>query len=275
MCLFNFLFRVYFDFDFYLIGEISMVIEVIISSNAKDLNRIFDYNVPEKFASSVHIGSRVLVPFGRMRKSQEGFVIGIKDESLYELKDIINVEEGGLDEEKVILSKLMADKYFCNISDCIRLMLEPGTTSKNMENRVKDKELKFVYLKKDEDEVQDEIDNLKIKSEKQIRTLKFLMENDEVLLSELISFADTSASVVKTLQKNGYLEIIEKEVSRNPFKNKNIQETKNLKLTKEQQKAMNKIEGQINDKTFKEFLIHGVTGSRENRNISAINSEKF
>ena len=275
MCLFIFLFRIYFDFDFYLIGEISMVIEVIISSNAKDLNRIFDYNVPEKFASSVHIGSRVLVPFGRMRKSQEGFVIGIKDESLYELKDIINVEEGGLDEEKVILSKLMADKYFCNISDCIRLMLAPGTTSKNMENRVKDKELKFVYLKKDEDEVQDEIDNLKIKSEKQIRTLKFLMENDEVLLSELISFADTSASVVKTLQKNGYLEIIEKEVSRNPFKNKNIQETKNLKLTKEQQKAMNKIEGQINDKIFKEFLIHGVTGSRENRDIFAINSEKF
>ena len=52
-----------------------MVIEVIISSNAKDLNRIFDYNVPAELESSIKIGVKVLVPFGRMKKSQEGFVI--------------------------------------------------------------------------------------------------------------------------------------------------------------------------------------------------------
>lgn len=150
----------------------------------------------------------------------------------------------------------MANKYFCNVSDCIKLMLPPGTTSKNIENRIKDKELKFVYLKKDEDVVQDEIERGTIKSEKQIRTLEFLMENAEVMLSELVDFADTSASVVKTLAKNGYVEIIQKEVNRNPFKNKNITKTENLPLTKEQQKAMNKIEGAINDKIFKEFLVH-------------------
>ncbi len=234
-----------------------MIVEVIISSNAKDLNRIFDYNVPSKFAGAVNIGSRVLVPFGTMKRAQEGFVIGIKENSEYKIKDIINVEaKMGLAEEKVELSKLMAKKYFCNISDCIKLMLPPGTTSKNIENRVKDKSMKFVYLKKEEDEIQEMIDKGILKSEKQIRTLEFLMRNDEVLLPELIEFADTSNQVVKTLEKNGYLEIIQKEVSRNPFKGKDIKSTKNLSLTKEQQKAMNKIEGAINDKIFKEFLIH-------------------
>ncbi len=135
-------------------------------------------------------------------------------------------------------------------------MLAPGTTSKNIENRIKDKELKFVYLKKDEEEVKDEIERGTIKSEKQIRTLEFLIENDEVILSELVEFADTSTSVIKTLIKNGYVEIIQKEVSRNPFKNKNIAKTENLNLTKEQQKAMNKIEGAINDKVFKEILLY-------------------
>ena len=165
----------------------------------------------------------------------------------------------------------MANKYFCNISDCIKLMLPPGTTTKNIENRIKDKEMRFVYLKKSEEEIEEEIEKKQIKSEKQIRTLEFLIENDEVLLPELIEFAESSSSVVKTLQKNGYVEIISKEVKRNPFKNKNIAKTENLKLTKEQQKAMNKIEGAINDKNFKEFLIHGVTGSRKNRNISSTN----
>ncbi len=116
--------------------------------------------------------------------------------------------------------------------------------------------MKFVYLLKDEEEIEEEIEKNVIKSEKQIHALRFLMENDEVLLSELVSFTDASNSVVKTLKKNGYIEIIEKEVNRNPFKNKNIAKTENLELTKEQQKAMNKIEGAINDKVFKEFLIY-------------------
>lgn len=169
----------------------------------------------------------------------------------------------------------MANKYFCNVSECIKLMLPPGTTSKNIDSRIKDKEMKFVYLKKDFEEVQDDIDKRTFKSDKQIRTLEFLMENDGILLSELVNFADTSVSVVKTLEKNGYIETVKKEVSRNPFKNKNIAKTQDLSLTKEQQKAKNKIEGAINDGFFKEYLIHGVTGSRKNGNIFAINRESF
>lgn len=165
----------------------------------------------------------------------------------------------------------MAHKYFCNISECIKLMLPPGTTSKNLDNRVRDKSAKFVYLIKENEEIEEEIENKILKSDKQIRTLRFLMQNDEVLLSELIAFAESSSSVIKTLEKNGYVEIIEKEINRNPFKNKHITPTKNLTLTKEQQRAMNKIEATVVDKEFKEFLIHGVTGSRKDRNIFAAN----
>jgi len=251
-----------------------MVVEVIISSNAKELNRIFDYNVPEEKAGTINIGSKVLVPFGTMKRIQEGFVVGIKDKSEYKVKDILKVEEG-LEEEKVKLTKLMANKYFCNISECMKLMLPPGTTSKNIENRVKEKTARFVYLKKSQEEIEEDIMNKILKSDKQIRTLNFLMQNEEVLFSELITFAESSSSIIKTLEKHGYIEIIEKEINRNPFRNKNIVKTKNLELTKEQQKAFNKIEGSINDKEFKEYLIHGVTGSRENRDIFTAYSGKY
>ncbi len=239
-----------------------MVAEIIISSNAKDLNKIFDYNVPAKFVGTIHIGSKVLVPFGTMKRAQEGFVIGIKEKSEYKVKEIIKIEEGGLTEERIFLAKLMAHKYFCNISECIKLMLAPGTTSKNIENRIKDKSARFVYLIKEPEEIEENIQKKILKSDKQIRALNFLIQNDNVLFSELIDFADSSSSVIKTLQKNGYVEIIEKEINRNPFKHKKLIPTKDLNLTKEQQKAMNKIEGAIVDKTFGEFLIHGVTGSR-------------
>ena len=124
-----------------------MVVEIIINSNVKDLNKIFDYNVPTNLEEDIKIGRRVFVPFGRMKSLQEGFIIGIKEKSDYEIKDIASIQkEDYIEEEKINLAKLMARKYFCNISDCIKLMLPPGTTTKNIENRIKDKSARFIYL---------------------------------------------------------------------------------------------------------------------------------
>ncbi len=60
-------------------------------------------------------------------------------------------------------------------------------------------------MKKTEDEIEFEIETKKLKSEKQIRILKFLLENDSVLVSDLEIFADTSRAIIKTLEKNGYI----------------------------------------------------------------------
>ena len=249
-----------------------MIAEVIINSNAKDLDRTFDYKVPEEMKDKIKVGNRVLVPFGRRKILEEGFVIGFKEKSLYETKEIKSFEENPfLDEEKIKLAKWIAKRYFCNLSDAIKLMLPPGTKAKNIENRIKEKTNNFVYLKKDEDEIEIEIEEGKIKSEKQIRILRFLMENDAITISDLEIFTETSRAIIKTLEKNGYIEIAEEQVDRNPFINKDIAKTEKLKLTEEQQKAYNKIEEAIEDRMYSKFLIFGVTGSRKNRNIFASN----
>lgn len=249
-----------------------MIAQILINSNAKDLDKTFDYKVPEEMKDKIKVGNRVLVPFGRRKILEEGFVIGFKEESLYETKEIKSFEENPfLNEEKIKLAKWIAKRYFCNLSDAIKLMLPPGTKAKNIENRIKEKTNNFVYLKKDEDEIEIEIEEGKIKSEKQIRILRFLMENDAITISDLEIFTETSRAIIKTLEKNGYIETVEEQVDRNPFINKDIAKTEKLKLTEEQQKAYNKIEEAIEDKMHSEFLIFGVTGSRKNRNIFTSN----
>ena len=239
-----------------------MVVEVIINSNVKNLNRIFDYNVPNEMEKDIVIGRRVLVPFGRLKEAQEGFIIGIKDKSEYEIKDILKVlTDSPIDSEKIELSRLMARKYFCNISDCIKLMLPPGTTTTNFENRIKEKSARFVYLLKSEDEINEDIENKVLKSDKQIRILKFLIENDEVSTVDLETFTETTSANIKTLENKGYIEVLEKQVDRNPFSNKNIEKTYNLTLTNEQQEAFDEINEKIINNEFSEFLIFGVTGS--------------
>lgn len=253
-----------------------MIAEVIINSNVKNLNRMFDYNIPYELKDKVKIGARVFVRFGNIKKLEEGFVVGIKEKSEFKVKDIEKVEENDyIGEEEIKLSKWMANRYFCNISDCIKLMLPPGTTTKVITNRVKEKVASYVELKKENIEIEEDIELKKVKSEKQIRILKFLIDNGETLIQDLELFTDTSRSIVKTLEKNGYVQITEKQIERNPFIHKVIKSTKDLKLTGEQENAYEEVSEAIDMCVHSEFLLFGVTGSRKNRSIFAINRKGF
>ena len=70
-----------------------MIAQIIINSNARALNRIFDYIVPIEFENKITIGSRVFVPFGNSKKLEDGFVIGFKDKSEFANKYIAKILE--------------------------------------------------------------------------------------------------------------------------------------------------------------------------------------
>lgn len=249
-----------------------MIAEIILNSNSKQLNRVFDYQIPEDLAYKVKIGSRVWVPFAKRKEPEEGFVVNIKETSAYQVKEIKQVDETEyISTKNIELAKWMARRYFCNISDCIKLMLPPGTTTKVIENRVKEKNASFVYLKKDEEEIETAIENKNIKSDKHIRALQFLMENEGVLISDLEMFADVSRAVIHTLEKNGYIEIIEQQVERNPFIHKVLSKDHDLVLTQEQDAAYQAVCDSMDDCFFSEFLLFGVTGSRKNRSVLTTN----
>ena len=164
-------------------------------------------------------------------------------------------------ENNIKLASLMARKYFCNMSECIKLMLPPGTGSKKLDKRTKEKTGNFVFLAKDVEEISDDISSGKIKSEKQKRILEFLFENDGIYSPDLEVLTDTSLSIFKTLEKNGYIEIVEKQIERNPFINKRIERDEPKKLTEEQEKCFNGISFCIENDEFCKTLIYGITGS--------------
>ena len=237
-----------------------MIAEVIINSTARKLNRTFDYNIPKELENMVYVGTKVLVPFGKMKKLEEAHVVKLKETSDFEIKDIAKVENG-LTDKQIELANWMAKRYFCNVSECIKLMQTPGTRTKNTEKRIQDKFINVVYLKKDFEEILICIDEGKIKSEKQKKILNFVNDNEGCTVPEIEAFTDCSRAIVNTLVKNGYLEIAEKKIERNPLLYKKIEENKKLSLTEEQNIAFEKVEKAINENRFEEFLLYGVTGS--------------
>ena len=237
-----------------------MIAEIIINTSAKKLNRTFDYKVPKELEEQIMIGSKVLVPFGNKKEPEEGFVVGFKETTEYKVKEISKLEDM-LSDKQIELAKWMAKRYFCNISDCIKLMQTPGTRTKNKEKRVQDKVINTIYLKKEYSEIEFEIETNQIKSEKQIKILKFINDNEGATIPEIEMFTNCSRAIINTLIKNGYLEIIETKIERNPLANKKIERTNKLNLTEEQKKAYEKVEKALEEKKYEQFLLFGVTGS--------------
>ena len=237
-----------------------MIAEVIINTNAKKLNRSFDYKVPKELEEQVMIGSKVLVSFGNKKELEEGFIVGFKESTEYKVKEISKLEDK-LSDKQIQLAKWMAKKYFCNISECIKLMQTPGTRTKNKEKRIQEKTINTIYLKKDYEEIDFDIEANKIKSENHIKILKFVKDNEGATISEIEMFTNCSRAIVNTLIKNGYLEIVETKIQRNPLANKKIEKTSKLTFTEEQQEAYQKIEKSIDENKYEEFLLFGVTGS--------------
>ena len=241
-----------------------MIAEVIINNNARALNRIFDYKVPKELETKIKIGSRVFVPFGNGKKLDDGFVINLKDKSEFECKEIAGIEKDSLSEFNVNLAKLMARKYFCNISECIKLMLPPGTTSKELSNREKAKVGNFVFLNKDKDVVEADIEAGLIKSDKHKTVLRYFIDNnieEGIYISDLEVFTGVSKAVFKTIAKNGYIAIKENEMERNPFLHKAYSRDKKKKLNEEQIVCFECIKSQIDEGRHETNLIYGITGS--------------
>ena len=233
-----------------------MIAEVIIDSKAKKLNRKFDYKIPKNLEDIITIGSRVLVPFGNFKTLEEGYVIKIKESSEFEAKELAGLEEN-LKEDKIKLARWMARKYFSNVSECIKLMLTPGTRNKNKENRVTDKKVEFVYLN---DEVEN-IDMENLRGDKQKRIMNFLLKNQGCSVGELENFTECSRGTINSLVNKGYINIQKEKVERNPLVNKKVDLNKKLKFTEEQQNCYNKVARTIEKKEFEEFLLYGVTGA--------------
>ena len=230
-----------------------MIVEIIINTNVKTLNKTFDYNVPDDLEPK--LGDRVYVHFGNQKKLDEGIIIGFKDKSEYKLKDIVKIQKDNISENRIKLAQWMSNRYFCNLSECLKLMLPPGTGNKEESKRIKEKTLNVYSLSKTIAEIETDIENKLIRGSKQIDVLRLLYDNQNMSLQDIEVMAKASSTTVKTLVDKGYLKQSEKQIERDPFQEKEIQKTNELRLNIEQQDAYYR----INEPG--EYLLYGITGS--------------
>lgn len=105
----------------------SNIAQVLICSQARPLDKLFDYLVPEEFEKVAKVGARVVVPF--QNRPNIGYIWFLKEHSdIKELKTITQIIDDPplLTKIQYQLVEWVAEHYFCSRSDVLKHCLPPG-----------------------------------------------------------------------------------------------------------------------------------------------------
>lgn len=93
-----------------------------------EADRLFEYAVPEAFATLVFPGAVVLCPFGAGDRQRRGVVLSVGKAEAAVRKPLAAVTDVGfaLDAELLRLAEYVRGKYFCTYFDAVRCVLPPG-----------------------------------------------------------------------------------------------------------------------------------------------------
>lgn len=222
--------------------------EVIINSEALEIDRPFTYKVPEEFNNEIKIGQIVKVPFGKGNKTSEGFILNLKndDNIKFKTKNIaaILVKDPVIDEDDINLIEFLREKTLCKYIDAFRLLIPVGIMK-----GAKAKKKKVIVLKNED------LSNIK-NPDGYKKIVEFFKTNSgKYTKSELINEHSISQYKLNKLIENEVLSIEEESVFRYNDRVYNNDSDKTLTIEQE-----NIVREYINsDDTI--FLLKGVTGS--------------
>lgn len=219
-----------------------MVVGVLVQLSSQNIDKIFDYIVPNDLESSIKVGIRVLVPFGR--QTLEGFVLEIKDNSDRDLKEIYSILDRDivLNDELLLLGKQIQKSTLSTLISAYQVMLPKALKAKA--GVLVSKKYQTFYELTDKSYL--------ASSSAQEKILKLFSDKKTISRKELLAI---SSSALSTLIEKKVLSEIKKEDYRIKYE---VNKDKKKVLTPSQQKVVNSV---LENQQNVPFLLFGVTGS--------------
>ena len=134
--------------------------DVIIDLSVKNVDRIFQYRIPDHLKELVKPGVQVNIPFGKGNTERKGIVVGLSKETDYDpekMKELLDVETGAVPirTQMICLAFWMKDRYSTTMNQALKTVLPVKAKVMPREERV------IVSLKP-----KNEIETLLIEAEK-------------------------------------------------------------------------------------------------------------
>ncbi len=231
-------------------GILNLYAEIILNSEAIEIDRPFTYKVPLDMEEKVKVGQIVKVPFGVRSKPVEGFILDLKAEEemkvSFKMKNILSVEneEPIITEDDLKLINFLREEYLCKYIDAIRLLIPVGILK-----GAKSKSRNVIVF------INDNLEKIKNK-DGYIEIIDFIKRNTgKYTKTELSKEHGFSIYKLNKLMEHGLIKSEEEIVFRYNTREYNKDVQKNL--TVEQSMAIKEIE----ESEENLILLKGVTGS--------------
>ena len=224
-----------------------MIARVIVDIRNGDVDKIFDYIVPD--GMDLHAGDRVLVPFGK--RDIEGYCIAISDDSQVAASRLKPVKTRldpftCVNPDMLALMDFMRRKFYLRYADCLRLFVPPQMRG----GKVGELKRLYVELVPGSDE---RIADIPARAKRRLELVARLKRGGDYLS---VLAEEFGAATVNALVDAGIAVKTERAVYRKPYAE--MQEgAKRVTPTDDQKRAVESIFA--TDKTVS--LLFGVTGS--------------
>ncbi|SCX82762.1 replication restart DNA helicase PriA [Lachnospiraceae bacterium XBB2008] len=233
--------------------------DIIIEISHEQLDRPFQYIIPDEMVSEIKVGDCVTVPFGRGNKILKGYCIEIKDHADYPEDRLKSVME-------ICNDQVSADGSMIALAWWIRVhfggtMIQALKTVIPVKKKMTVRTSKRVDLTLEADELDAVIEECDRKHQTaRLRILKALLTEPTLPYDLVRDKLSVSAPTLRSLESKGYIRITETEYYRNPIVT-DEEAHKTYELSKAQQHIISTVTENHDAGRPGKYLIHGITGS--------------
>ncbi len=238
--------------------------DVVVDISAGNLDKVFQYRIPEHLVDILDIGMQVAIPFGKGNRQITGYVVNISGQTDYDpmkIKEIVNVVNGeiALENQLIRLAWQIRKVYGGTMNQALKTVIP-------VKRQVRDVVEKYYVPSISYDEarlyMRRLMDDLRYKTRVLVMSAFMDAWNDKndlptLSLKDLQSRCGASKAVLSGLIKDGILKEVVSKIYRNPSTLNGVLSDA-VVLNEQQQAAADDI---WFDENHSVHVLHGITGS--------------
>ena len=235
-----------------------MFARVIVDISHVNLDRTFEYRIPEEYAGQIAVGTLCEIPFGNGDKVRRGYVVELTETPEFDAdrcKDILGPAKGSIpiESQLIRLAWWMHRRYGSTMNDALRTVIP-------VREKVREKTERTIVPAAGKDVLEAAYQEFEKKHRTaRARLLGALLDEGELSYSEAIGRLKISAPVIRALMEQGLIGMKEDRLIRG-MQTPALPASR-VTLTERQRETAEGILARWDEGDLRPSLIHGITGS--------------
>ena len=232
--------------------------DIIVDITHENLDRTFQYSIPDELADTVAVGDRVLIPFGKGNREISGFVLEITNKPKFDIertKSIIGIisDDTLVEQKLILLAYWMKSRYGSTMNRALATVLPVKKNIKAAQSRT-------VMLKLPAEEAAQKLEYYNSRRNvARARLLSELIREGSIDYRLVTGKLNISTATVKALCEQGIIDVVAKRRYRNTAGEHEVLPP--IVLNDAQRRIADDFVDEYQSGKRGTYLLYGITGS--------------